>query len=179
MFQAFRSMSSLLRMVGFAAVLLTGLGLMAAAASAKPAKPVDLPFKGKVTAQWDNVFNALPDEESEDSSNTAYFTGISQVSHMGRAIQQGSLSLDWPDDEGIYPGAGEVTITAANGDELTFWFEGSLNAATGEGWGDFWFTGGTGRYANATGGGQFQAMIDLSQPENQSMTVILDGRIRY
>jgi hypothetical protein len=37
-----------------------------------------------------------------------------------------------------------------------------LNAATGEGTGTFTFTGGTGRFADATGGGTFDALIDLA-----------------
>ncbi len=44
---------------------------------------------------------------------------------------------------------------------LSFDYEGFLNAETGEGTGTFIFTGGTGRFARATGGGTFDALIDL------------------
>jgi hypothetical protein len=51
--------------------------------------------------------------------------------------------------------------------------------ATGEGTGTFTFTGGTGRFAHATGHGTFDAFIDLSLPNDQPMIVTLDGKIQY
>jgi hypothetical protein len=77
------------------------------------------------------------------------------------------------------PGIGIVTMTAANGDQLSFDYEGTLFAATGESIGTYTFTGGTGRFADATGGGAFYALIDLTAPQNQTMSVILDGEIDY
>ena len=72
-----------------------------------------------------------------------------------------------------------MTITAANGDQLTFDYEGFLYALTGEGIGTFTFSGGTGRFAHAAGGGTFYALIDTSLPDHQPMTVVLDGTIDY
>jgi hypothetical protein len=135
------------------------------------------PFKARVTAQWDNVFAALP--PSLGGAGLANFLGTGQVTHLGKAGQEGSLTLEEPVAPGVFPGSGSVTMTAANGDTLTFDFFGCLNAATGEGIGTFKFTGGTGRFANASGCGTFDALIDLSQRMAQDMTVILDGQIRY
>jgi hypothetical protein len=81
------------------------------------------------------------------------------------------------DANGIAPGRGCVTFTAANGDTLTFDYEGQLNAMTGDGSGRFTITGGTGRFSGATGGGNFQALIDLKPAANQPRVVELDGRI--
>jgi hypothetical protein len=131
-----------------------------------------LPFHGRVSATWDNIFNGL-------FAPPANFTGGGPVTHMGKTTQTGTLTLGLPIAPGIFPGSGSVTITAANGDELTFDYEGVLNAATGEGTGTFTFTGGTGRFADATGGGTFDALIDLSLPDDQPMTVTLDGEISY
>ena len=64
-------------------------------------------------------------------------------------------------------------------DSVSFDYEGLLNAVTGEGSGTFTFTGGTGRFAGATGGGTFDALIDLSFATEQPMTVTLDGTISY
>jgi hypothetical protein len=134
---------------------------------------VPRPFGGRVVAQWDNVFNALP-----SSIGTANFAGTSQMKHMGRSAQAGSLSLGAPTENGL-PGTGTVTITAANGDKVMFRYTGFLNPFTGEGAGPIVITGGTGRFAGATGTGTFYAVINLSTPTNQSMTVLLDGIIRY
>jgi hypothetical protein len=131
-----------------------------------------VPFHGKVSATWDNIFLALVDPP-------ATFTGGGPVTHMGKTKQNGTLTLGLPNAEGLFPGYGSVTITAANGDQLTFDYTGFLNAETGEGTGTFTFTGGTGRFADATGGGTFDAFIDLSLPTDQPMTVTLDGKISY
>ena len=135
------------------------------------------PFKARVTAQWDNIFAALP--PTLEGAGLANFLGTGQVTHLGKAGQAGSLTLEEPDDTGAFPGSGSVTMTAANGDTLTFDYVGYLNPATGEGIGTFKFTGGTGRFANASGCGTFDALIDVSQPVAQAMSVVLDGQISY
>jgi hypothetical protein len=129
------------------------------------------PFKGRVTAQWDNIFNAL-------SAPPAHFEGGGPVTHMGNTTQAGTLMLV-PKDARFFYGQGSVTITAANGDTVSFDYFGLLDSMTGEGPGTFTFTGGTGRFAGATGGGTFSALIDLSLPADQPMTVTLDGQISY
>jgi hypothetical protein len=54
-----------------------------------------------------------------------------------------------------------------------------LFAATGEGTGTFTLSGGTGRFADATGQGTFSALIDTSRPVSQPMNVVLNGRLNY
>lgn len=152
--------------------LLSGmmLALFAAAPLAQGAEP--RPFSGRVVATWDNVFNAL-------FAPPATFQGVSWVTHLGLAEQEGCLVLGFPNADGNFPGYGSVTMTAADGHQLTFDYEGVLNPFTGEGIGTLTFTGGTGRFANATGSGTFDAQIDVSQPTNQAMTVLLDGEVHY
>ena len=98
---------------------------------------------------------------------------------MGNTTQAGDLTLGPPTAPGVFPGSGSVTITAANGDTVTFKYQGTLYAGTGEGIGTFTFTSGTGRFANVAGGGTFYALIDTSLPTQQPMTVVLDGKIDY
>ena len=157
------------------------VGLLLATLAISSLAPIDAspaaaegprPFHGDVVATWDNIFNGL-------FAPPATFTGTSLVTHMGRTAQQGTLVLGTPDENFVAPGSGFVTMTAANGDELTFYYEGLLYAQTGEGIGTFTFTSGTGRFASATGGGTFYALIDTSLPENQPMTVVLDGQIDF
>jgi hypothetical protein len=151
-----------------------GVLVVALAAAVSPGSAGNsLPFNGRVSATWDNIFNGL-------FAPPANFTGGGPVTHMGNTKQSGTLTLD-PNmvGPGIFPGYGSVTITAANGDRLSFDYEGFLNAGTGEGTGTFAFTGGTGRFAGATGGGTFDALIDLSFATEQPMTVVLDGKITY
>jgi hypothetical protein len=153
------------RLFGLCLVLVVSVGASPAAADTRP-------FKGRVTATWDNIFNGL-------FAPPANFTGGGLVTHMGNTTQAGWLVLEPPDADGLFPGYGSVTITAANGDEVTFDYVGLLNPVTGEGIGTFIITGGTGRFAGATGGGTFDAFIDLSFASEQPMTVTLDGQISY
>jgi len=135
------------------------------------------PFKGRVVATWDNVFAALPPPAG---ISLAKFIGTSQMTHMGNAAQSGTLTLTPNGHPFLIPGNGSVTITAANGDTVKFDYTGILNAANGEGTGTFNITGGTGRFAGATGGGTFFAAINFSSgPVNAPMTVVLDGQIDY
>lgn len=147
--------------------------LLVLGGGASSATAAERPFHGSVDATWDNVFDGF-------TPDGATFEGGGPVTHMGKTTQTGILFLSpVPNADGLYPGFGSVTITAANGDKLTFDYEGLLNPLTGEGTGTFTFTGGTGRFAHATGGGTFDALIDLSLPEDQPMTVVLDGKINY
>jgi hypothetical protein len=162
----------------FCRSLVCALALIAATFTGSRVTVGAEPFKSRVTANWDDVFDALPPAFGRPGQ--ASFAGTSQTTHLGRAAQRGKLSLhpSSPTDI-VIPGDGSVTIIAANGDQLTFNYTGNLYALTGEGKGTFTFTGGTGRFANATGNGTFYAVIDLSQPAKQPMTVVLDGQIGY
>lgn len=142
-------------------------------------KAVERPFKGPVVAVWDNVFLALP---APLGAGEASFEGVGHTTGLGLNTQSGTLQLHPVDDGPLIPGDGRVTITAANGrDSVTFDYTGTLNAATGVGEGTFAFIPelGTGRFEGATGSGTFFAVIDLSMPTAQPMSVRLDGKIKY
>src|SRR5829696_8270284 len=115
---------------------LFALTLLVAAAgpAAGPAAvdPGPRPFRGRVVAAWDNVFLAL--------GGTAAFPGGGPVTHLGRTHQAGTLALDPGEDPTAIPGAGTVTITAADGSSVTFGYQGLLDATTGVGAGTFAFT---------------------------------------
>jgi hypothetical protein len=80
-------------------------------------------------------------------------TGSGNATHLGMFTNTGKVSFT-PDASNptiLHPSGGG-TFTAANGDKLNFVIvTGALDLTTGIGTGDFEFTGGTGRFANATG----------------------------
>jgi hypothetical protein len=161
-----KSVVRCLGLLGLVASLTLAVGL--AWAGEKKARP----FHAEATATWDNVFNGL-------FAPPANFEGSGTATHLGDITQSGTLFLAPPDANFVFPGYGSVTFVAANGDSVSFDYEGFLNAVTGEGTGTFTFTGGTGRFAGATGSGTFDALIDLSFATEQPMTVTLDGSISY
>ena len=80
-------------------------------------------------------------------------TGSGNGTHIGLFTTIGKVffSPDPNDPTQIIP-SGEATLTASNGDKLIFVVaDGSQSLITGVGTGHFSFTGGTGRFANATG----------------------------
>ena len=80
-------------------------------------------------------------------------TGSGNATHLGMFTNTGQVSFT-PDPSNpniLHPSGGGV-FTAANGDKLNFFIiSGALDLTTGIGTGDFEFTGGTGRFASATG----------------------------
>src|SRR5215213_853926 len=80
-------------------------------------------------------------------------TGSGNATHLGMFTNTGKVSFtpDASNSNILHPTGGGV-FTAANGDKLNFVIvNGALDLTTGIGTGDFAFTGGTGRFANATG----------------------------
>ena len=80
-------------------------------------------------------------------------TGSGNATHLGMFTNTGEVSFtpDASNPNILHPTGGGV-FTAANGDKLNFIIiNGALDLTTGIGTGDFEFTGGTGRFANATG----------------------------
>ena len=80
-------------------------------------------------------------------------TGSGNATHLGMFTNSGHVDFT-PDASNptiLHPSGGGV-FTAATGDKLNFVIvSGALDLTTGIGTGDFDFTGGTGRFANATG----------------------------
>jgi len=80
-------------------------------------------------------------------------TGSGNATHLGMFTNTGHVDFT-PDASNptiLHPSGGGV-FTAANGDKLNFVIiTGALDLTTGIGTGDFAFTGGTGRFANASG----------------------------
>jgi hypothetical protein len=80
-----------------------------------------------------------------------------RATHLGLFTEAGELFITPdPNNPTVALATGRATFTAANGDELQALIEdGSLDLTTGIGTGVFRFTGGTGRFAGASGTGNF------------------------
>jgi hypothetical protein len=92
------------------------------------------------------------------SSSSASVTGFS--THMGHWTGQGhadSILIDTDADRGTI--SGTLTIVTANGDELFVEFTSTWRLSTGVGQDSITITGGTGRFAGATGGGIVDCVV--------------------
>jgi len=97
---------------------------------------------------------------TEVAPESGQLSGTGQATHLGKVSESGSLSFDFdnfPVSLGI---SATGTLTAANGDEVFFAYDVTLTdtASPPQGTtyaesGSYTVTGGTGRFAGATGGG--------------------------
>ena len=96
---------------------------------------------------------AIPVVDGNGNVVGANPTGSGNATHLGMFTNTGHVDFT-PDASNptiLHPSGGGV-FTAANGDKLNFVIiSGALDLTTGIGTGEFDFTGGTGRFANATG----------------------------
>jgi hypothetical protein len=133
-----------------------------------------VPFFLDGQATWDDLGNAF------NSIGAGFNDATGQATHLGSFGGSAQLfALAAPDDNGAFPVIGFVTLVAANGDQLHAFFSGTLNVS-GNGTADFVFTGGSGRFQNATGDGIIVAFFDLSNGlANVPMDVQWYGEIDY
>ena len=118
-----------------------------------------------------------------EESGQAAFTGPGTLSatasgtatHLGRFTLHDTatvIGMDGP----VLPIAGTGELVAANGDRLFTSFTGSVDLSTGAGTVNFEFTGGDGRFANATGATVWHITLNTA---DLSYTAVADGVINY
>jgi hypothetical protein len=141
--------------------------LDAPAASGHPAAPTR-PIKGECNLTFEVLEVNFPILRQRDY-------GTCQLSHLGRAGFAGSLEVNLL----LGTQTGSRTFTAASGDELYATVAGTSEpiepgrigfSAT------FTFTGGTGRFANASGSAQGDGVANQM---TQTTTVRIEGEISY
>ncbi|MHC4469738.1 MAG: hypothetical protein ACYS99_02135 [Planctomycetota bacterium] len=120
-------------------VVLLGVLLVAGVALAPGLRAGDdVPLKGSATATF----------QSHDwTTRTSHFTLEGTSSHLG--LISGDAYVLFEYEPVPHPVSAEVIMVAANGDELTL--------ATSQAGQSYTITGGTGRFAGATGSGTFIA----------------------
>jgi hypothetical protein len=141
--------------------------LVAPAASGNPAAPTR-PIEGECNLTFEVLEVNFPILRQRDY-------GTCQLSHLGRSGFAGSLEVNLL----LGTQTGTRTITAANGDELYATVAGT-SIPIGPGLigfsATFTFTGGTGRFANASGSAQGDGVANQM---TQTTTVRIEGQISY
>jgi hypothetical protein len=103
------------------------------------------------------------------SATTALFTGTGIASHLGRSINVNHITVTGPATScsGGFANINVETLTAANGDTLVLTGPHDVGCPTRpgvvHGTGDWTVTGGTGRFAGATGQGTFVGGADFNK----------------
>ena len=145
-----------------------------ALAAAAPARPFRLTAEG----------HANPDFSLGPCNvvNTELGTGVAQ--HLGRVTWQATEVADFcvdPANPGLAAVSGQLVVTAANGDQLTASGQSTVHADFAKDTltitGTFTITGGTGRFAGATGGGTVTGGGSLLPPF--AVATVFEGRIAY
>jgi|SRR5689334_22935526 len=100
--------------------------------------------------------------------------GVGTATHLGAITVARTATLTATDTPGIFEFNGDAILTAANGDQLTTEIVGTFNANTGHADLLYEWTGGTGRFAHATGLTGWSVEV-----ANGSYSVVADGEIDY
>lgn len=108
------------------------------------------------------------------------YTGTGTAAHMGAIEEFGTYCIVGVLGPGLFQLAGEGTQVAANGDTVTFTFEEvvDLSGSPLTGTATFHITGGTGRFAGATGGGTF-ASTGTAAGDTFDLGIDYTGTISY
>lgn len=100
--------------------------------------------------------------------------GTGTATHLGTITVQRTAVLTATTTPGIFDFNGQATLTAATGEQLTSTITGTLNANIGHADLIYQWTGGTGRFANATGTTFWS--VDVADGEYD---VVATGQIIY
>ena len=142
--------------LAMASLTVLGLGLTASAAH-----PV--PFKGRAAVEVTGVVTTPPIQQLTGSA-----TG--EATHLGQFTRSETIVLDLTN----FSFTGTVEFTAANGDLLKADVAGQFISPT-TAVGTYEFTGGTGRFQNASG----QAAFEATTADGLNFNVQFNGTILY
>lgn len=151
------------RRAGLLALLL----LLAQAPAARPERNPPVPFSARISA----VANGVP---------CGTYTATGTAAHLGAITETGTYCVVGEVSPGVLQLAGEGTQVAANGDTISFTFEEVVDLTTNPltGAATFTITGGTGRFAGATGGGTF-ASTGTAEGTTFDLEIEYTGTIAY
>lgn len=121
------------------AVALLGVVSLTALAGARPFHLVE---HGRLTVTPRDRSGTVLDVVAE---------GVGTATHLGSITVERTAVLTATSTPGVFDFNGEATLTAASGEKLTSTITGTLNANLGHADLIYQWTGGTGRFQNATG----------------------------
>jgi hypothetical protein len=101
-------------------------------------------------------------------------SGVGTATHLGTITVQRTATLTATSTPGVFDFNGEATLTAASGEHLNSTITGTFNAAIGHADLIYQWTGGTGRFENATGTTFWS--VDVA---NGEYDVVANGQIIY
>jgi hypothetical protein len=130
----------LTRQLTFTVAALTFLGLGLTATAAPP-----VPFQGRADIVVTNVEDLSPTSQRLTGSATG------KATHLGRFTRTETITLDL----NTFAFTGTLVFTAANGDQLSADVSGQFTSPT-TAVGTYSFTGGNGRFHNASGQAAFE-----------------------
>ena len=133
-----------------------------------PASAVERPF----ALSGSGVATLITDESGNLIGAIA--TGSGTATHIGQWTVTGPVKYTL--DNGVIRSSGEATITASNGDKLHVQIDGILDPIAGVDQGVFYFVGGTGRFAGASGSANFIVAIN---PVTSGFDLTVVGKINY
>jgi hypothetical protein len=128
--------------------------------------------------------NANPDFSQGPCNVSNTESGTGHALHLGKVTWSSTEVVNFcvdPEDPTLAAVSGQMVIIAANGDHLTLSYSTTVRADFSAGTltasGTFTITGGTGRFADATGGGTLTATGSLVPPFEIAGT--LAGEVSY
>ena len=139
------------------ALMLSAIGVLTFVA---PAQAVQRAYVSRGTAQF-------------TGPNT--FIGTGTATHLARYDEAGSVEFSATEDPTVLHLEALATYTTANGDQIHAAFTGQLNGVTGAISATVTYTGGTGRFANATGMATLSGQLGASG----TIEVVVKGTIDY
>jgi hypothetical protein len=146
------------------------LGLLLAWTSSLTAAE-DLPFRSRHSGahQQDPNGRCKDPNDPLDDRSTMSLSGAGHALHLGRIKVEQSHCIDLTGPDPLAFTDGLFTLTAADGDTVTGTYGGRLQPTVTPNLfyidGTFLITGGTGRFAGASGGGAATGMTDLLTSE--------------
>jgi hypothetical protein len=143
---------------------LSVLGVMSLTVLAGP-RPFHLVEHGKLYVTPRDASGAVLDVVAE---------GVGTATHLGAITVQRTATLTATSTPGIFDFNGEATLTAASGEQLTSTITGTFNANVGHADLIYEWTGGAGRFENATGTTFWS--VDVADGEYD---VVANGQINY